>query len=89
MKRYQVKKQNRAFGNKCDWYNRVNLGAVEAANPTYPCGNRQFPAAYFVFKTEWVRDEMRDFNPNYQTFTPAAGPFATETVAIEWAEMYC
>ena len=65
MKRYEIKKEARDFGNRCDWYNRANLGAVEAANPTRPVGGRLFPAAFFVFANEWVTDEMREFNPSH------------------------
>ena len=88
MKRYEIKKQSRTFGSNCDWYNKQNLESVETANPTYPCGNRRFPAAYFVFETEQVRDEMRDFNPNYKVSRPVAGPFASENEAQEQIKEY-
>lgn len=88
MKRYEVKKENRQFGNKCKWYNKNNLPAVEATNPTYRCGGRQFPAAYFVYEVETVYDPMRDFNPRHEERTPVAGPFSCETIAQEWAEMH-
>lgn len=85
MKRYEIKKDARNFGYKCDWYMKEHLGAVEAANPTRVVGGKVWPAAYFVEKVETVKDEMF----GYETYRiPVAGPFATETTAQEWADMH-
>ena len=86
MKRYEIKKDARDFGCKCDWYMREHLGAVEAVNPTRVVGNRVWPAAYFVEEIETVRDEMFGWETYRKT---VAGPFATKTTAEEWREMYC
>ncbi len=88
MKRYEIKKDNRNFGHKCDWYAKENLGAVNAMNPVRMVGNKVFPAAYFVVEVKMVRDEMREFNTNYEVRNTVAGPFSCEANATEWAEMY-
>ena len=82
MKRYETKKDTRNFGHKCNWYNKENMGAVEAANPTMVVGNKTWAAAYFVEEVETVRDEMFGVE-TYRTVV--AGPFATEAAAKEWA----
>lgn len=80
MKRYEIKKAARDFGCKCDWYEKRNLGAVEAANPTRVVGGKVWPAAYFVEKVEMF---------SWETYrTAIAGPFATEMTAQEWADMH-
>ena len=85
MKRHEIKKDARDFGYKCDWYNKENMEAVEAANPTKVVGGKTWPAAYFVEEVETVRDEMFGVE-TYRTVV--AGPFATETAAQEWADMH-
>lgn len=85
MKRYETKKDARDFGYKCDWYEKRNLEAVKAVNPTRVVGNRIRPAAYFVEEVEKVYDEMF----GWETYrTVVAGPFATETAAREWADTH-
>lgn len=86
MKRHEIKKDARDFGCKCDWYEKRNLGAVEVVNPTRVVGGKVWPAAYFVEKVESTYDEMFGWETYRKT---VAGPFATETTAQEWAEMYC
>lgn len=85
MKRYEIKKAARDFGCKCDWYEKRNLGAVEAANPTRVVGGKAWPAAYFVEEVEKVYDEMFGWET---CRTAVAGPFATEMTAQEWADMH-
>lgn len=88
MKRYEIKKDSRDFGKACAWYNKKNLGAVEAANPRRMVGGKSWPAAYFVEKVERVHDEMREFATSYDVRTVVAGPFSCETIAREWAAMH-
>lgn len=87
MKRMRVEKKSRDFGVKADWYKHENVAAVETANPVYPCGGKMFPAAYFVVVEEFVKDEMRDFNPNYWAAVEYVGPFASEEEAANWNEV--
>jgi hypothetical protein len=86
MKRYEIKKNARDLGCKCDWYMKEHLGAVEATNPTMVVGGKTWPAAYFVEEVETIRDEMFGLE-TYRTVI--AGPFAVETTAQEWIDMYC
>ena len=87
MTNYKIRKDARDFGCKADWYNHENLGAVNAANPTRIVGGRVWPAAFFVFACNWAHNEMCETCPNFETCAPVAGPFSSETIAAEWAEM--
>ena len=85
MKRYEIKKEARDYGCKCDWYKKEHLGAVAAVDPRRMVGGKSWPAAYFVEAVETVKDEMFGL----ETFrTVVAGPFSCKTIAYEWAEMH-
>ena len=85
MKRFEIKKDSRDFGCECKWYDKQNLGAVNAANPTRVVGGKNWPAAYFVEKVERVYDKMFGWETRRET---VAGPFSCETIAREWADMH-
>lgn len=85
MKRYEIKKDARNFGCKCDWYDKKNLNAVEAANPRRMVGMKSCPAAYFVEVVKEVHDEMFGWETHRKA---VAGPFSCETVAKEWVAMH-
>lgn len=88
MKRAEVKKDVRDFGNACDWYNKDNMAAVEAANPVKNIGRFAVAAAYFVELVEEKRDEMRECGQWYKVRRAVAGPFPTEAAAMVWADSY-
>lgn len=81
MKRVRVEQMSRNFGCKADWYKHENVAEVEAANPVYRCGNKWFPAAYFVVVEEQCYDPMREFNCHYWATVENIGPFASEAAA--------
>lgn len=85
MKRYEVKKNARNFGYKCDWYDEEQLKEVEAVDPRHMVGGKSWPAAYFVEKVETVKDEM--FKLDTYRFV-VAGPFSCEAAAQKWVDTH-